>query len=75
MDRAHDLVFEVANNRVPPLIMAQQVRDEVERLREINAALLAALRAILFQVIQGKVLERDACISQARAAIAQAEGK
>ena len=36
--------------------------------------LLAACEAILFQVIQGKVLERDACISQARAAIAKAEG-
>mgnify|MGYP001558443365 FL=1 len=35
--------------------------------------LLEAIRAILFQVYQGKVLERDACINQARAAIAKAE--
>ena len=34
-----------------------------------------ALRAILLQVVQGKVLERDACIAQARAALAKAEGK
>ena len=34
--------------------------------------LLEALHAILFQVIQGKVLERDACIEQARAAYAYA---
>jgi hypothetical protein len=32
-----------------------------------------ALRAIIFQVCQGKVLERDACITQARAALAKAE--
>ena len=31
--------------------------------------LLAALEAIVFQTPQGPVLERDACISQARAAI------
>jgi alpha-D-ribose 1-methylphosphonate 5-phosphate C-P lyase len=29
-----------------------------------------ALRAILLQVVQGKVLERDACITQARVALA-----
>jgi hypothetical protein len=32
--------------------------------------LLASLRAILFQVAQGKVLERDACVTQARSVIA-----
>lgn len=37
--------------------------------------MLAALRAIVFQVCQGKVLERDACITQARAAMARAEGR
>jgi len=36
--------------------------------------LLAALKAIEFQVRQGKVFERDACITQARAAIAKAIG-
>lgn len=34
--------------------------------------MLAALEAIVFQVIQGKVLERDSCIEQARAAIRKA---
>lgn len=45
-----------------------------------NANLIAAapkmfnaLRAILFQVAQGKVLERDACIKEARAIIAKAK--
>lgn len=33
------------------------------------AVLSDALRAILFQVRQGKVLERDACIAQAEAAL------
>lgn len=66
-----------------------EVRANREGSREIDAAeaeanarlmaaapdLLAALRAILLQVCQGKVLERDACITQARAAIAKAEAK
>lgn len=37
-------------------------------------AMAEALRAILFQVVQGPVLERDACVTQARAALALAEG-
>ena len=37
--------------------------------------LLAACRAFLFQVIQGPVIERDAVVTQARAAIAKAEGE
>jgi hypothetical protein len=36
--------------------------------------LFTACRAIVFQVEQGKVLERDACITQARAAVAKANG-
>lgn len=36
--------------------------------------LLAALRAIVRQSNQGVVLERDACVKQARDAIASAEG-
>lgn len=36
---------------------------------------LAALRAILFQVAQGKILERDACIRQAREIFAKAAGQ
>lgn len=37
-------------------------------------ALLAAVRAIIFQVSQGAVLDRDACITQAREAYALSEG-
>jgi hypothetical protein len=37
--------------------------------------LLNAVKAILIQVCQGKVLERDACITQARAAYAKATGR
>lgn len=46
-----------------------------DKHRKVIAAapeMLAALRAILFQVNQGKVLERDACIAQARAAYRKA---
>lgn len=49
---------------------------------EDNAHLIAAARAmrealeaILFQINQGKVLERDACITQARAALVKAMGR
>ena len=38
-------------------------------------ALVEGLNAIVFQIIQGKVLERDACITQARAALAQFKGE
>jgi len=45
-------------------------------VRAVNChnELVEALRAVVFQAIQGKVLERDACIAQARAAIAKATG-
>ena len=49
--------------------------DDAEHIQtavNAHAALVAALRAIVFQVNQGKVLERDACITQARAALAKA---
>ena len=36
--------------------------------------LMAALEAISLQVLQGPVIERDDCITQARAAIAKAKG-
>lgn len=36
--------------------------------------MLTALEAIVFQVCQGSVMERDACITAARAAIAKAKG-
>lgn len=42
------------------------------KLREAAPDMAAALKAILFQVVQGKVLERDACITQARAALVKA---
>lgn len=42
--------------------------------REAGPELLAAVKAILIQIVQGKVLERDACITQARAAYAKATG-
>lgn len=38
-------------------------------------ALEDAVYAILVQVVQGKVLERDACIAQARKAYAMPKGK
>jgi hypothetical protein len=46
--------------------------DEVGHLIEAAPELLAAVRAFLFQVIQGPVLERDAVVAQARAAYAKA---
>lgn len=53
-----------------------QTVDVASHARLIVGApdLLDAVRAILFQVVQGKVLERDACIAQARAAYAKAIG-
>lgn len=49
--------------------------DEVEANCNLIASapeMLDALRAILVQVIQGPVLERDACIKLAREAYAKA---
>lgn len=51
----------------------QAAEQRLERIRDAAPAMLAALKAILFQVVQGKVLERDACITQAREALALAE--
>jgi hypothetical protein len=50
-------------------------RTEYARLFAASPDLLAALRAIVWQALQGKVLPRDACVAQARAAIAKAEGR
>lgn len=65
-----DLDFE------PRLAMAKdRIRWLSAQLAVANAAQadqLAALRAITFQTAQGAVFERDACITQARAAIAKA---
>lgn len=48
--------------------------DADDLAREAGPALLAAVKAILIQIVQGKVLERDACITQARAAYVKATG-
>jgi hypothetical protein len=66
------------NGLVCDLTCSDTLRDPAEiaaNAHLIAAApeLLAALRAIVFQACQGKVLERDACIGQARSAIAKAE--
>ena len=49
--------------------------DADDLAREAGPELLAAVKAILIQIVQGKVLERDACITQARAAYAKATGR
>jgi hypothetical protein len=72
--------FRVARMHPPDVgivdLPTREKEDAEFICRAVNSHddLLAALRAILFQVRQGKVLERDACIAQARAAIAKAEG-
>lgn len=42
------------------------------RLIAAAPEMFSALKAILFQIEQGKVLERDACIQQAKRAISKA---
>lgn len=54
--------------------LASAKREEDARMMAAAPELLGALEAILFQVCQGAVLERDACIAQARAARAKARG-
>lgn len=68
------------NGDVLAIIDPDCTREDLGESAEANAALfaaapdlLAALVAIVFQASQGKVLDRDACISQARAAIAKAK--
>lgn len=54
------------------------MRDAYEANAHLIAAapeLLSALESILFQINQGKVLERDACIAAARTAVSKARGK
>lgn len=54
-------------NRLEVATVNGQAEDNSDtELIALAPQMLAALRAILFQVVQGKVLERDACISQAR---------
>lgn len=56
-----------------PWIEAEGCYRHLTPQEEAARKMHAALRAIVFQVIQGKVLERDACITQAREAMAAAE--
>lgn len=46
-------------------------QDQLDDLVEDRQHLLDALKAILLQITQGPVLERDACITQGRAAYAR----
>lgn len=56
-------------------IYGSELSEKDANLISAASELRDAVRAILFQVYQGKVLERDACITQAQAAFAKAEGK
>lgn len=71
----YPVVFSGRNTHVARVIADGLPEVEIESNCNLIAAapdILAALRAILFQVAQGKVLERDACIAQAREAYAKA---
>jgi hypothetical protein len=75
MSGPYQYVYVAAFRRPMDEVLTDEHADGVKReARLANSApvLLDALRAILFQVNQGKVLERDACIAQARAAYIQA---
>ena len=63
---------DILQHKLPSIECLERAAIELRRLHAANADLLNAIHAILFQVVQGKVLERDACITQARAAIAHA---
>lgn len=70
---------EFRNRFSVQIVRGPDISDEET---EANARLIQAapdmhdaLVAILFQVIQGPVLERDACITQARAALAKTQRK
>lgn len=56
-------------------IELQAESDANGRLIAAAPHLLAILRSFLLQTLQGPVLERDSIIAEARAAIAQAEGR
>ena len=68
-------VVPVADELTPYVGMGEEESVGNAHLLVAAPDMRAALRAILFQVIQGAVLERDACITQARAALAKAEGR
>jgi hypothetical protein len=62
----------------PPKGAGEELQVESDANARLIAAaphLLAILRSFLMQTLQGPVLERDSIISEARAAIAQAEGR
>jgi hypothetical protein len=63
-------------NATESLVQFKGQRNAKANARLMAAApeLLEALKNIDFHIRQGKILERDACITQARAAIAKAEG-
>ncbi len=68
----------VAELRFPTQTVAFIDEDDMRACGHLLAAapdLLNALRAITLQALQGSVLERDACVAMARAAIAKAEGR
>jgi len=58
-----------------PFHASTEIAQGNTRIAAAAPELLDSLRAIVFQASQGKVFERDACIAQARAAIAKAEGR
>lgn len=64
----------ISGDKPAEIFIADIIRMENAPLLIAAPDLLAALEAIVFQVQQGKVLERDACITQARKAIAKAKG-
>lgn len=73
--RKYTVIFSGRSTHVARVVPDGLSDEEVEANCDLIAVapeMLAALRAILFQVIQGPVLERDACITQAREAYAKA---
>ena len=71
---ANDAGVEVARFNIYVLGKYPEIGPKIALAVELHDELVAALRAVLFQVVQGGVLERDACITQARAAFARAGG-
>ena len=64
---------EITVTGVLPCSLTESAANAAFIVRAVNAHgdLVDAVRAILFQINQGKVFERDACITQARAALAK----
>ena len=69
------VVTDAAGTTIARMTLLSVKENEANaRLIAVAPEMLEALEAIVFQVVQGKVLERDACITQARAAIAKSKG-